>query len=76
MTAFKAPISAQEAEEIAKSHLVAQGLGEEILKRSVKVSRKRKCFLVVFSPPPGVRGGAFTISVDEDGSIQAQRFER
>jgi len=76
MTFPNESISAQEAEEIAKKYLEDHGLGAEIAKRSVKVSRRRGDFWVVFIPPPGTRGGAFTITIAQDGSIVARRFER
>jgi len=66
----------QEAEEIARKHLESLGLAAQIADRAVTVNRKGRAFKVVFTPPPGVRAGAFTITVGNDGTIIAQRFER
>jgi hypothetical protein len=69
-------ISAEEAEKIAREHLDHLGLARQAANRTVTCRSKRGAFEIIFSPPPGVRAGDFTITVGQDGSIKDQRFER
>ncbi len=69
-------LSEQDAEEIARKHLGSLKLTPQLVDRSVKITQRFGKFTVAFNPPPGVRGGAFTVTIGKSGEVLAQRFER
>jgi hypothetical protein len=68
--------SAEDAEVVARKHLESLGLAAEIANRAVCVRHEWQTFKVIFTPPPGVRAGSFTITVGAGGNIIEQKFER
>jgi hypothetical protein len=76
MNSSGSALTPEGAVEIARQELIAGGLGGPLANRTVTVTEEGEGFKVVFSPPSGVRGGAFTIIVSNDGRIVSKRFER
>lgn len=76
MSSLDPLFSVDAAEVFARKHLETLGLASEIAHRTVSVSDEGECYRVVFAPPPGIRAGAFTITIGKDGTILDQKFER
>lgn len=60
----------------ARQHLHQQGMGPALAGRSVSVQQQGALTIVRFSPPPGVLGGDFKLTLDASHQVVAQEFQR